>query len=223
MKCSNCGAEGNGNFCPECGTLLTEQSVEQSQNKTAKKKKKPLYKRVWFWIVVGVILIGIIGGGGSKDSSGFSAGFDEGREAAMSKATTQPTEEPTVKPTATVAQEAAQSTTSDSVSESDNADMDTDGEFGTDINGNYGPDRIALITYAEMAMEDVLKQDVNFLWLGNSADDIQIDKTNLRYIITGKCKIDDTTYDAIIKLEFDETYKTYTMFQLKLDGKNIDF
>ena len=199
MKCSTCGAEGNGQFCPNCGTPL-EQPTGQRKGKRPKKPKKPIYKRVWFWIVVGIIVIGIIGGSFGEKSDNFSEGFEAGREAA--KQTDAPVQE--------TAQPSPEATPAD------------ESEFGLDTNGNPGPDRIALITYAETAMEDILKQDVSFLYIGNGADTFDISKTNLRYIIKGKCKVDDAPYEVIVKLEFDEAYETYEVFQLKLDGKNID-
>lgn len=73
MKCVNCGTEYEGKFCPECGTKTQEQADFQQQNvnqpfeagkkgrKKPKKPKKPIYKRWWFFVIVGIALIAIIG------------------------------------------------------------------------------------------------------------------------------------------------------------------
>lgn len=58
--CKHCGAEiaAGAKTCPKCGG----------------KNKKPIYKRVWFWLLVVVLLLGIGGaaggsGGSSSDST----------------------------------------------------------------------------------------------------------------------------------------------------------
>lgn len=73
MKCVNCGTEYEGKFCPECGTKTQEQTDFKQQNvnqpfeagkkgrKKPKKPKKPIYKRWWFFVIVGIALIAIIG------------------------------------------------------------------------------------------------------------------------------------------------------------------
>ena len=90
MKCSHCGAEYQGNFCPECGARAESQSSAAPtpiQQPTAnrqtpvppvsgnaavcqkpKKPKKPIYKKWWFYVIAAVALIAIIGSisGGSK-------------------------------------------------------------------------------------------------------------------------------------------------------------
>ena len=56
ITCKHCGQEiaAGAKTCPHCGG----------------KNKKPIYKRVWFWVLIVIVLIGAIGGGGgSKDSS----------------------------------------------------------------------------------------------------------------------------------------------------------
>lgn len=66
IKCKVCGAEmaANSKACPSCGA----------------KNKKPIYKRVWFWIlivIVVIVIIAAIGGSGSdskKSSNGTTAG-----------------------------------------------------------------------------------------------------------------------------------------------------
>ena len=82
MKCSHCGAEYEGNFCPECGARAESQSpatpppIQQPaanrQNpvppvggnvaayQKPKKPKKPIYKKWWFYVIAAVALIAII-------------------------------------------------------------------------------------------------------------------------------------------------------------------
>lgn len=60
--CKHCGAEiaAGAKTCPKCGG----------------KNKKPIYKRVWFWILIAVLVLGIGGAaggsGGSNDSGAAS-------------------------------------------------------------------------------------------------------------------------------------------------------
>lgn len=52
MFCNKCGAELNGDTCPNgCKT---------------QKEKKPLFKKWWFWMIVGIIVIVIASSGGKE-------------------------------------------------------------------------------------------------------------------------------------------------------------
>ena len=85
MKCSQCGAEFEGNFCPECGAkagVETPPPIQQQTNQNTyqqppipsmpgkiQKKKKPFYLRWWFILIVIVVIAGAaasIGSGGEK-------------------------------------------------------------------------------------------------------------------------------------------------------------
>ena len=98
MKCSHCGAEYEGNFCPECGARAESQSpatpppIQQPaanrQNpvppvggnvaayQKPKKPKKPIYKKWWFYVIAAVALIAIIsaisGGKGKGEKNEWS-------------------------------------------------------------------------------------------------------------------------------------------------------
>lgn len=82
MKCNHCGAEYEGNFCPECGARAESQSpatpppIQQPTAKRQnpvppvggnvaayqkpKKPKKPIYKKWWFYVIATIALIAII-------------------------------------------------------------------------------------------------------------------------------------------------------------------
>ena len=99
MKCSDCGAEYEGNFCPECGARAESQSpatpppIQQPaanrQNpvppvggnvaayQKPKKPKKPIYKKWWFYVIAAVALIAII--------SAISGGKGKGEKIEWSK------------------------------------------------------------------------------------------------------------------------------------------
>ena len=99
MKCSHCGAEYEGNFCPECGARAESQSpatpppIQQPaanrQNpvppvggnvaayQKPKKPKKPIYKKWWFYVIAAVASIAII--------SAISGGKGKGEKIEWSK------------------------------------------------------------------------------------------------------------------------------------------
>lgn len=119
------------------------------------------------------------------------------------------TPKPTIKPTPTIRPTPTPSPTLDPA----------DAPYGVDINGNPGPDFVTLITIFETRMEEYVGKDVEISFY---KEDWEIGKSNFRYIITTSCKIDYRYYDVIMKIEFDETYETYEVFQLKINGVNID-
>lgn len=70
MKCSQCGIEFEGKFCPECGTKTEATAEVMAANQktfsqpavsevTKTKKKKPFYLRWWF-ILLAIVLILIL-------------------------------------------------------------------------------------------------------------------------------------------------------------------
>lgn len=59
ITCKHCGQEiaASAKTCPHCGG----------------KNKKPFYKKVWFWILIAVVLIAVISSqGGNKNTSSDS-------------------------------------------------------------------------------------------------------------------------------------------------------
>lgn len=91
MKCSQCGAEFDGNFCPVCGAkaeVETPPPVQQNDvhqqskvntplPKKPKKAKKPFYKKWWFIVIVAVVAISLVssmfgGKGSGKDKIEWS-------------------------------------------------------------------------------------------------------------------------------------------------------
>ncbi|MBR2778987.1 MAG: zinc-ribbon domain-containing protein, partial [Firmicutes bacterium] len=53
--CKHCGAEvaASAKTCPQCGGKIS----------------KPIYKRIWFWILIGILVIGIGGAIGGSDTT----------------------------------------------------------------------------------------------------------------------------------------------------------
>ena len=87
MYCRFCGTEFNGNFCPSCGAQSAQPAgtPQQNQNVTqqqvfsnqaspsrAPKANKPFYSKWWFWVIIGVVVLGIIGGISGKNKSSDS-------------------------------------------------------------------------------------------------------------------------------------------------------
>lgn len=52
MKCPNCGAEFQGKFCPNCGNQAAEQP--------SKPKRKPIYKRWWFYFLATIVTLIVV-------------------------------------------------------------------------------------------------------------------------------------------------------------------
>ncbi len=108
--CTKCGNEidSNTKFCPNCGAsvmqqLPTENPAQQAEfsqaayvaqnggQEQSSKPKKPIYKRVWFWIIIVVLIIGV------------SSQLDKGRDAnananIQATATAENQQSATVKP-----------------------------------------------------------------------------------------------------------------------------
>ena len=63
-KCKKCGAEVSvgAKFCSECGEKVEiERShlvIKERKNVTV---KKPIYKKWWFWLIVGILVLGFLG------------------------------------------------------------------------------------------------------------------------------------------------------------------
>lgn len=92
MKCSQCGTDFEGKFCPECGARVEASTqptpspanqeeqpryqqipIETSRKKSKKsKKKKPFYSRWWFILLaIIVILAGVDKIGGGSNAEGW--------------------------------------------------------------------------------------------------------------------------------------------------------
>lgn len=57
QKCPNCGEpiDINAQYCMKCGKSLVGPQISKQKKNT--KKKKPFYKRVWFWVIIAILLI----------------------------------------------------------------------------------------------------------------------------------------------------------------------
>lgn len=78
--CKHCGAEiaASAKTCPKCGG----------------KNKKPIYRRVWFWILVAVLVLGVGGAAGGSGGSDDSRAATSSETAAEEK--TEKAEEPAI-------------------------------------------------------------------------------------------------------------------------------
>ncbi len=76
--CSHCGAEiaAGAKTCPKCGGKIS----------------KPIYKRVWFWLLMLVLVVGIGGAAGGSGGSG-SASKDSQKEATVQEEPAAQTEQ----------------------------------------------------------------------------------------------------------------------------------
>ncbi len=103
--CRNCGAElvEGKRFCPECGEPTGESPVRaaaptpspESPVQKPKRKRKPLFKRWWFWLLVLAVAASLWNraGGRANKTSG------DRRTEPVATATPRSTPRPTVKPT----------------------------------------------------------------------------------------------------------------------------
>ena len=81
MKCTQCGAQVEGDFCPYCGTAAEvktqENNIQQPKvemqkkiNNNGNEVKKPFYKKWWVWVIAAIVIFGMIGKlGGNNGSS----------------------------------------------------------------------------------------------------------------------------------------------------------
>jgi len=108
MTCRNCNTEHNGKFCPNCGTPSYSEAPQSSSGPSVNSTpaKKPITKRWWFWVIVVVLGIGIIGNLGGKDnkdqdSSAVIASKTESKKSSVDAKDVSVTPEPTSVPTPT--------------------------------------------------------------------------------------------------------------------------
>lgn len=76
MKCPQCGAQVDGDFCPYCGAANATHNEEtpkttpiNTSNTKADKPKKPIYKKWWFWVLVVIVVVNISNRLGGNDRS----------------------------------------------------------------------------------------------------------------------------------------------------------
>lgn len=87
MKCNQCGAQVDGDFCPYCGATseakTQEPKMEQPEIKvnsntvnTVSKPKKPIYKKWWFWVIIVIVVINVFSRLGGNDNNDTAAEFE---------------------------------------------------------------------------------------------------------------------------------------------------
>ena len=58
MRCTKCGADFEGAFCPQCGSPAQQNfNPATKQKRKVQKKKKPIYKRWWFVALLLIVVI----------------------------------------------------------------------------------------------------------------------------------------------------------------------
>lgn len=74
--CKACGSQiaPGVKFCPNCGrTVSSDPNNRQPVPEVPAKKKKPIYKRVWFWILVAILIFLFVPTGSGRSSSDATA------------------------------------------------------------------------------------------------------------------------------------------------------
>lgn len=75
MNCNQCGTQFDGKFCPNCGAPAMAEAAAVNATPVAEvKKKKPIFKKWWFWVIATVLAIGIIGGSGDGEETSTDTG-----------------------------------------------------------------------------------------------------------------------------------------------------
>ncbi|MBQ8768847.1 MAG: hypothetical protein IJZ15_04285 [Oscillospiraceae bacterium] len=83
MKCEKCGTEYEGNYCPK------------GCNSPYYKPKKPIHKRWWFWVIVVLVALFIIGSVGGNDTDEASSNDQSQTTTQTDKETNTPTDKET--------------------------------------------------------------------------------------------------------------------------------
>ena len=66
--------EQSTQYCKKCGVEITDKKMEKCPS-CGTKISKPIYKKWWFWIIIGIIAVAI---GSGTASNGSSDSFDSG-------------------------------------------------------------------------------------------------------------------------------------------------
>lgn len=115
MKCQHCGKElePNAKFCDGCGAPVQGQTnsnqyvppvqYQNNQVQQIENKKKPIYKKWWFWVIIALVAICVIGAmSGKNDNKSSKTASTTETVTTVAEETTaeETTEEPTtVEPT----------------------------------------------------------------------------------------------------------------------------
>ena len=135
--CSKCGAAqpGGAKFCTECGAPLSSdtgraleimpQMEYHPQKETKRRKRKPLYRRWWVWVLAVIIAVAVVGKRGGKKPSQTMPRQVEVIATAEPAATPRPTVMPTAAPVPTTASTSEVTAASAGVSPEFKATMDS--------------------------------------------------------------------------------------------------
>ena len=102
--CRKCGSplEEGARFCPNCGSPADALPTAEGQMAAAResgpeKKKRPLYKKWWFWVLVLALAGSVLARGGTRNAAKTSP---ERTAPSVTAAAVKPTAAPTQAPTA---------------------------------------------------------------------------------------------------------------------------
>ena len=107
--CRQCGAplQGEMKFCSECGAPIGSAPVRKTAapqieypTEKAQRKRKSIFKRWWFWVLAVIVIVGVVGGSGTKAPSKPTERQTAPVSASVPPATPVPTTAPTAEATA---------------------------------------------------------------------------------------------------------------------------
>lgn len=96
-RCKKCGLwlDDNATFCNTCGQMVIDEDAENTQSTSATNEKNTFYKRWWFWLIIVILGLAVIGGVTNSTNSDSPNNSTETLNLQESTADKSETEEPT--------------------------------------------------------------------------------------------------------------------------------